>query len=236
MSTTNKLVFGSIVLIIVLAATFFGIRFFNKPAEVAEPAEEVPTEQVEEPENIEKTPEEEAQGNSEENTGTGNGEEPLPEGSFKIIPTIETTPYTAYLGFAKDIDGASEPAAEEVGEVVVGYEWEALVNSQLFASMVLPVFDPSDESAEYDIEVWNEESQSYEVLGNFPAGEEVDFPREGFAGATRFKVTGIDPALRICPGDRSFTWDARFTFEGELGLIRTPIIEPLLGGQTCRLR
>jgi hypothetical protein len=150
-------------------------------------------------------------------------------------PTIPTNEYTVYHGFTAEFEGASEPVSAEVGEVVVGYEWEAMFPSPLFATVSLPEWDASG-SDEYTVEVWNDDSSSYEVLGKFRSGVEITFPREGFYGGRIFKVTGIDPNLRICPGDRSFNWNVSFTFESEMGLIRTPITQALPAGETCTLR
>lgn len=154
-----------------------------------------------------------------------------------LEPNIITTPYSVYIGFATDVGTSSEEVLQqEVGEVVVGYEWEVLFRSPMFSTVVLPAWDLSNEGQqkEYTVQVWDEDS--YMLLGNYTSFEEIKFPREGLRGASRFKVTGIDPALRICPGDRSFIWDVRFTFEGQLGLIRTPITQDLPQGETCRIR
>lgn len=153
-------------------------------------------------------------------------------------PTIPTSPYTVYIGFAAQVGTSSaELMNKAVGEAVVGYEWEALPWSQVFDSVVLPDWD---EQGEYEVLVWETDEEgkngSYTSLGTFSEGDTVQFPREGFAGALRFKVLGIDPALRICPGDRSFNWQAAFTFEGNLGLVRTPITKKLPAGELCELR
>jgi len=161
-------------------------------------------------------------------------EEAPTEGNV-LAPNIPISPYTVYIGFAEEI-GMSNSAfmGLEVGEAVIGYEWEALPGGQLFATVMLPKWSEEDE--EYEVHVWNEETGSYDVLGTYPAGEEIEFPTEGFVGPSRFKVTGIDPALRICPGDRSFNWALRFTFEGRLGLVRIPITQELAPGETCQMR
>lgn len=153
------------------------------------------------------------------------------------FPTVTPTLYSIYIGLAKDLDTATEtPEPAEVNEVVVGYEWEVLLGSPFFATIALPEWDPENQSATYAVSVWDDLSQSYMLLDSYHSKTEIEFPRDGFAGARVFKVTGIDPDLRICPSDRSFTWDARFTFEGDLGLVRTPITQKLPEGETCRLR
>jgi cytoskeletal protein RodZ len=151
-----------------------------------------------------------------------------------LKPSISTTPYSVYIGFATDI-GTSSAAlmGAETGEVVTGYEWEALPGSQLFSDITLPLWGSSE--ARYTVQVWDEELETYTVLGDFPSGVEIEFPRDDFVGPSRLKITGIDPALRICPGDRSFSWDVRFTFAGEMGLVRTPITQTLSLGETCEL-
>jgi hypothetical protein len=79
----------------------------------------------------------------------------------------------------------------------------------------------------YEVYVWDRESGAYVLQGEYPAGQEIEFPREGARGANKFKVLGIDPGLRICPGDRHFNWEARFTLPGSVGLVRTPIVQEL---------
>lgn len=182
----------------------------------------------------------EASGNIKDNaadsdTATELETSEVPEEQVAVVPSIVTTPYSVYIGFAADIGTSSADLMdEEVDEVVIGYEWEALPGSQMFATVLFPLWDQTE--TEYTLQVWNEESVSYEVFGSYPSGEEIEVPHTGLIGTSRFKVTDIDPALRICPGDRSFTWEVRFTFDGSLGLVRTPITQKLPTGEMCQMR
>lgn len=163
----------------------------------------------------------------------------LPYQSGIKPPKIATTSYSVYIGFASEVGTSSAGLMnKEVNEAVIGYEWEALPNSQLFASVVLPTWDDSKDGDrnEYEVFTYNEEKESYESLGKFPKEIEIDFPRDGLIGPSRFRVTGISPDLLICPGDRSFNWDIRFTFDGQPGLVRTPITQKLLFWQKCKMR
>jgi hypothetical protein len=149
-------------------------------------------------------------------------------------PSITLTPYTVYLGFATRYGTSSrELMGYEGTQVVVGYEWESLPDSPMFDSVELPQW--GEEDTEYEIEVWDDGAAAYVLLGEFPAGEEVQFPRDGLNGPRKFKVTGISPTLRICPGDRSFNWQVRFTFPWDIGLVRTPITQDLLV-VSCKMR
>lgn len=164
-----------------------------------------------------------------------NGSQTATQGSSG--PSILTTPYSVYLGFASEFGTSSEAVLkEEVPKTVIGYEWESL-GIVMFDSVVLPAWDPNS-AGEYEVSVWNEESNTYEALGTFSSGEEVQFPRNQLEGPRRFKVMGIDPALRICPGDRSFNWSVKFTFNADMGLVRTPITQDLLTlpPENCRMR
>jgi hypothetical protein len=156
----------------------------------------------------------------------------------KLGPRTITTPYTVYLGYATEF-GTSSPEVlqKEVAKVVVGYEWEALPDSAMFDSITIPMFDPN-EGHDYKVHVWDREADRYILLGEYEAGRPVEFPREDLNGPRRFKVLGIDPGLRLCPGDRSFTWSFRFTFPVSWGVIRTPITQDLLvlPPETCRMR
>lgn len=216
----------AIILILIISGVYY-ISRTQQP--VTESMNEPPQEQSNDSEQSEMTEGSvsgvESGNDIEGNTGEDNNVQ---------TPSIDITPYTVFLGFTEDFDIASEPASGKVDKAVVGYEWEAIFPSPLFATISLPAWDTSGTT--YTVSTWNEDTASYEHLGQFPAGEEIEFPREGFLGARKFKVTGIDPALRICPGDRVFTWDARFTFEGDIGLIRTPITENLPDGETCQIR
>lgn len=237
MKTINKNILWGVVtaiVMIVFVIVFLGIRLINERTEVVESDNDRPVEQMKNQGDVEGNPAEPTREAPAENMGAD--KELTPEEPEKVVPSIETTSHTVYIGFAEDIEGATEPTAEEVNEVVVGYEWEALPRSQMFASVILPEWDTENTEAEYLVESWDEETESYISLGAFPFGEEINFPRDGFVGSTRFKVTGIDPKLRICPGERSFTWVTRFTFDGRRGLVRTPITEILPPGQTCTLK
>ena len=162
-----------------------------------------------------------------------------PEVNTNDIQTSEETersPYAVYLGFASSVGTSSESfMRQEVSEVVVGYEWEALTKSPTFTTVVLPQWDSSDAGLEkeYVVHVWDRETESFVFFGNFPPAEDIKLPREGLLATQKFRVTGIDPSLRICPGDRSFTWQLRFAVEGEFGLVRTPITQALPSGETC---
>ncbi len=162
------------------------------------------------------------------------------KGINKLISVnIATTSYSVFLGFAVNVGTSSaDLMTREVREAVIGYEWEALSESQLFASVVLPEWDTTKEGedTEYKVEAWDSEKSEYILVGQFPSLEEVDFPRDGLIGPSRFKVTGINSNLLICPGDRSFNWDIRFTFGGQLGLVRTPITQKLSFWQKCEMR
>jgi len=169
--------------------------------------------------------------------GGGEVEDGEKDGKRTPRSNIALSPYSVYIGFASSVGTSSQSVLQqEVSHVVVGYEWEALPFSPMFSTAILPNWDDSEEGKQkaYTVHVWDEDS--YTVLGTFSSADEIKFPREGLRGASRFKVTGIDPELRICPGDRSFTWDMRFTLEGQLGLIRTPITQDLPQNETCRMR
>lgn len=162
-------------------------------------------------------------------------ENPKPTGG----PSIATSIYTVYIGFAASFGTSSEAVMrQEVSKAVIGYELEALPESPTFDSATLPRWDPSEAGLEkkYEVYLWDENTNTYQLFGSYPALEEIQFPREGFKGQTRFKVLGIPPALRVCPGDRSFNWAARFTLPLQLGLVRTPITQELLPWETCRMR
>jgi len=129
---------------------------------------------------------------------------------------------------------------QEVGKAVVGYEWEAVDLSPPFDSVSLPQWDPKDTdlSTRYEVHVWENGATGYTVLGSYPTGEEINFPREDLNGPHRFKVLGIDPKLRICPGDRSFTWSFRLTYPDikRTAVVRTPITVDLPQGEKCEMR
>ncbi|MDP4020461.1 MAG: hypothetical protein Q8P58_00245 [Candidatus Adlerbacteria bacterium] len=154
-------------------------------------------------------------------------------------PTITTTPYSVYLGGAAAFGTSSEALMrEEVSQVVIGYEWESLISSPMFDSATLPQWDPNDTNFQniYEVYVWDLETNGYILLGEYPAGTEIQFPRDGLTGPYKFKVLGIDPVLRVCPGDRSFTWSMRFTFPGDISIVRTPITQNLLFSEKCQMR
>ncbi len=153
-------------------------------------------------------------------------------------PAIATTPFSVYIGKATAF-GTSSPTlmGQEVSQVVVGYEWESLASSPMFDSVSLPQWDPADTGAQkYQVYIWNEEENSYRLLGAYPVGQEIQFPRDDLNGPRRFKVLGINPALLVCPGDRSFVWSFRLTYPGSMSIVRTPITEPLPVSQTCEMR
>lgn len=166
-------------------------------------------------------------------TPTLPGEEPATT-TVANGPSIGLSPYSIYIGFAVRFGTSSEAVLnKEVSQMVVGYEWEALPGSPLFDSVELPQWGAPD--AQYEVQVWDEASSTYLSLGSHPAGEEVEFPRDGLIGPSKFKVLGISPALRVCPGDRSFTWKVRFTFGGNVGLVRTPLTQDTLV-VPCKMR
>jgi hypothetical protein len=177
----------------------------------------------------------------QEDNGTGE-ENPLSDSSNENgnpVINIPTSPYSVYIGFASSMATSSSSVLEqEVSEVVIGYEWESLPKSPGFATVVLPEWDPSKSGQEkYEVSVWDEKSDSYKLLGSYPSSEEIKLPREGFIITTkRFKVLNIDPVFRVCPGDRSFTWDFRFTAKDDYSLVRTPITQPLPQGELCQMR
>lgn len=151
-----------------------------------------------------------------------------------ISPEIETNEYSVYLGFAEKLNPNEEMEATEVPYIVTGYEWEALLPGPGFGSITLPVWDTENKKTTYTVEGW--EFEEYTTIGDFKANEKIDLPQETLGGFRRLKVTGIDPELKVCPTDRSFTWGSQFSFSGDFGLVRTPIIEPLPAGELCELR
>lgn len=232
----DKIVFGAVAVLMVMTAAFLLAwhMLFQEPNRAVESTEELAVQQWGESSASESV--------EDEDTATDEGAEQIDvateapaEAAELLKPSIAVTPYTVYMGFAKDIEGAAPPSEKAGNEVVVGYEWEALPNSQMFASVVLPAWDPENRKRRYTLDSWDAEAGVYLRLGKFPSGQEIDFPRKEFVGSTRFRVLGIDPALGICPGDRSLSWDARFTFDGQLGLVRTPITETLAAESTCQL-
>ena len=170
---------------------------------------------------------------NEDNSGLGSSE----RGKVQE-PSITISPYSVYIGFATSVGTSSKSLMQkEVSEVVIGYEWEALPPSPMFSTITLPEWDASEQGQQKEYAVYIFDENSYTLLGSYTSSEDIKFPRDGLQGASRFKITGIDPALGICPGDRSFTWEnVRFTFEGPLGLIRTPITQDLSSGETCHRR
>ncbi len=152
-------------------------------------------------------------------------------------PTIALSQYTVYLGSAISLGTSSESVMrQQVSKVVIGYEWETTPKNLMFDSVVLPQWDPSETGGEREYEVYVWEDGAYTLLGRHAPQKEIQFPRDGLNGPRRFKVVGIDPALLVCPGDRSFTWSMRFTYPGEVGLVRTPITQELWPWGTCHMR
>lgn len=163
----------------------------------------------------------------------------IPQDMGTAGPTIPLTPYTVYLGKAVAF-GTSSPLlmGQELGQAVIGYEWESVDPSPMFDSVSLPQWDSADTQLQntYEVYVWDDTKSQYVLLGAYPRGQEIQFPREKQNGPRKFKVLGINPALRICPGDRSFTWSFRLTSLAPMSIVRTPVVQTLPFPETCQMR
>ena len=245
----NKYIFWISGIVIVAALVVFGVRYVSDDQPIDSQNESSTTTQT-----VTTTL---SQSPSSQEDRTDNGTISEREGESNAVqeaskkraipePSIAISPYSVYIGFATSVGTSSESLMQkEVSKVVIGYEWEALLWSPMFSTVTLPewavgpehsegILSEDGQQKEYSVYVWDKDS--YILLGDYSLSDEIKFPRDGLRGASRFKFTGIDPALGICPGDRSFTWNVRFTFSGTLGLIRTPITQDLPQGETCRMR
>jgi hypothetical protein len=118
--------------------------------------------------------------------------------------------------------------------IVIGYEWISDPDSPNFASVQLPFWGMLEfedfTDREYTVEIWNDDNYSFFKTGTLL--EEVIFPDDG---VQRFKVTGINTDLRICPGDKSkYTWGLKFSSDGIFRGKRIPILKDTsLENQKC---
>ena len=235
----NKYIFWISGIVIAAALVVFGVRYVSDDQPIDSQGESsVITQTLEAiPPQESVSSEDKTDGIASEQESKSNTEQDSPKEENVPKPSIVVTPYSVYIGFATSMGTSSESLMKtEVSKVVIGYEWEALPWSPMFSTVTLPEWDVSKEGQqkEYSVYIWDKDS--HVLLGGYTLLKDIKFSRDGLRGASRFKVTGINPALGICPGDRSFTWSVRFTFLGTLGLIRTPITQDLPQGETCRMR
>lgn len=117
-------------------------------------------------------------------------------------------------------------------QVVAGYLWHSYKGSPNFLSVSLPrlgIYVGKDDSkTKYTIDIWD--GNQFTFYAEALPGEEVVFPQ---GGVYEFRVTGIDPEFKICPGDRGYIWGIKFVSSGRFEGARIPLGRKKDAGKVC---
>lgn len=117
-------------------------------------------------------------------------------------------------------------------DVVTGYVWESDPGSPHFQSVFIP-FINLDKSLFYEkfsVYIWT--NGKYEFYQDSSQGKEVTFPDQG---VSKFKITGIDPAFKLCVKQHVAT-GLKFVDTGTFKGGMKPITEDLTSsGITCKM-
>ncbi len=172
---------------------------------------------------------------------TTTGEEIVSQDELQeiIIDTSDTSAVSPKMTVTEALpDTIQTPPKEEQDEihkVVVGYEWISNPGSPKFASTTIPMFwfseDSNWEEKEYGVYIWQEDD--YVFYKSIKSTGSVSFPS---GGISKFKVIGIDPKHRVCPGARGYMFAMYFTESGMFDGVRVPITELSPSNLPCKKR